>query len=191
MTTLHITGSAAGTVRDPTPEECAAWKARQTPAVAGPVQHAVMPLVESLRLRTLVQHGGPRGMDYGWNLQEHDSELHRDAAECLLELLRWKSTHAPRLEALEGLLRTAQQEAHAERERCASLCEKLAEETRAEMLKQPANSPARDRYFARGEALRSAAVEMRLGPNVAGNRLAEGKSELTGLLGGPTRSEKE
>ena len=28
-------------------------------------------------------------------------------------------------------------------------------------------------------------------PNVAGNRLAEGKSELTGLLGGPIRSEKE
>jgi len=28
-------------------------------------------------------------------------------------------------------------------------------------------------------------------PNVAGNRLAEGKSGLTGLLGGPTRSEKE
>lgn len=27
--------------------------------------------------------------------------------------------------------------------------------------------------------------------NVAGNRLAEGKSELTGLLGGPTRSEKD
>ena len=27
--------------------------------------------------------------------------------------------------------------------------------------------------------------------NVAGNRLAEGKSELTGLLGGPIRSEKE
>lgn len=27
--------------------------------------------------------------------------------------------------------------------------------------------------------------------NAAGNRLAEGKSELTGLLGGPTRSEKE
>ncbi len=31
----------------------------------------------------------------------------------------------------------------------------------------------------------------RLPPNVAGNRLAEGKSELTGLLGGPIRSEKE
>ena len=30
-----------------------------------------------------------------------------------------------------------------------------------------------------------------IGPNVAGNRLAEGKSELTGLLGGPTRSEKD
>ena len=29
------------------------------------------------------------------------------------------------------------------------------------------------------------------GPNAAGNRLAEGKSELTGLLGGPSRSEKE
>ena len=28
-------------------------------------------------------------------------------------------------------------------------------------------------------------------PNVAGNRLAEGKSELTGLLGGPIRSEQE
>ncbi len=27
--------------------------------------------------------------------------------------------------------------------------------------------------------------------NVAGNRLAEGKSELTGLLGGRIRSEKE
>ena len=30
-----------------------------------------------------------------------------------------------------------------------------------------------------------------LAPNAAGNRLAEGKSELTGLLGGPTRSEKD
>ena len=28
-------------------------------------------------------------------------------------------------------------------------------------------------------------------PNVAGNRLAEGKSGLTGLLGGPAQSEKE
>lgn len=28
-------------------------------------------------------------------------------------------------------------------------------------------------------------------PNEKGNRLAEGKSELTGLLGGPSRSEKE
>ena len=31
----------------------------------------------------------------------------------------------------------------------------------------------------------------RMTPNAAGNRLAEGKSELTGLLGGPSRSEKE
>ncbi len=36
-----------------------------------------------------------------------------------------------------------------------------------------------------------AALRKVLGPNVAGNRLAEGKSELTGLLGGPTRSEKD
>jgi hypothetical protein len=45
-------------------------------------------LVERLRLRTLVQHGGPKGMDYGWNLQEHDSELHRDAADEIERLLR-------------------------------------------------------------------------------------------------------
>ena len=38
-------------------------------------------IVEKLRMRMLVQHGGPRGMDYGWNLQEHDSEMHRDAAD--------------------------------------------------------------------------------------------------------------
>ena len=37
--------------------------------------------------------------------------------------------------------------------------------------------------------IRTALVAVR--PNVAGNRLAEGKSGLTGLLGGPTRSEKE
>ena len=35
------------------------------------------------------------------------------------------------------------------------------------------------------------AARLVLGPNVAGNRLAEGKSELTGLLGGPARSEKD
>lgn len=135
--------SATATVRDPTPEERAAWEARQaaeptlvmsddttqpenSAAVAGPVQRAVRPLVERLRLRTLVQHGGPRGMDYGWNLQVHDSELHRDAAECLLELLRWKSIHALRLEALEGLLRTAQQEAHAGREAVSTLASERA-----------------------------------------------------------------
>ena len=43
-------------------------------------------LVERLRLRTLVQHGGPKGMSYGWNLTEGDSELHRDAAEQLTRL---------------------------------------------------------------------------------------------------------
>lgn len=37
-------------------------------------------IVERLQLRMLVQHGGPKGMDYGWNLQEYDSEMHREAA---------------------------------------------------------------------------------------------------------------
>ena len=52
-----------------------------------------------------------------------------------------------------------------ERERCAAECERLAAEARAEMEKQPKGSPARDRYFARHEALRNAAVELRLGPD--------------------------
>ncbi|GAP37337.1 hypothetical protein ABXN37_19630 [Piscinibacter sakaiensis] len=51
-----------------------------------------------------------------------------------------------------------------ERERCARVCETLSEVARAEMLRQPAGSPARDRYFARREALMGAAVELRLGP---------------------------
>ena len=41
--------------------------------------------------------------------------------ECTAELRRWKSTNAPRLEALEGLLRTAQLEAHGAREAIATL----------------------------------------------------------------------
>lgn len=51
-----------------------------------------------------------------------------------------------------------------ERERCARTCEAMAEDARAEMLRQPEGSPARDRYFARREALVGAAVELRLGP---------------------------
>lgn len=58
------------------------------PARAGQVEPTVRPLVERLRMRTLVQHGGPRGMDYGWNLQEHDSELHREAADEIERLER-------------------------------------------------------------------------------------------------------
>ena len=41
--------------------------------------------------------------------------------ECTAELRRWKSTHAPRIEALEGLLHAAQMEAHAGREAVATL----------------------------------------------------------------------
>ena len=42
------------------------------------------------------------------------------------ELLRWKSTHAPRIEALEGLLHAAQREAHAGREAIATLASERA-----------------------------------------------------------------
>lgn len=42
------------------------------------------------------------------------------------ELARWKSTHAPRLEALEGLLHAAQHEAHAGREAIATLASERA-----------------------------------------------------------------
>ena len=39
----------------------------------------------------------------------------------LEQLRRWRSTNAPRLEALQGLLHTAQQEAHGAREAIATL----------------------------------------------------------------------
>ena len=46
-------------------------------------------------------------------------------------------------------------------------------------------------FASRETAAGYTATVSRKTPNVAGNRLAEGKSELTGLLGGPARSEKE
>lgn len=52
--------------------------------------------------------------------------LMREAADKLEELLRWKSTHAPRIEALEGLLAAAQQEAAAGREAVTSLASERA-----------------------------------------------------------------
>jgi hypothetical protein len=78
----------------------------------------------------------------------------------------------------------------AERERCAAICDaRSADHWRAYSDK---SSP----HFcdARFEAFSDEAEECATlirGDNVAGNRLAEGKSGLTGLLGGPTRSEKE
>ena len=47
-------------------------------------------------------------------------------------------------------------------DRCAAECERLAAEEHAEMLRQPEGSPARDRHFARHEALRNAATQIRL-----------------------------
>ena len=52
----------------------------------------------------------------------------------------------------------------AERSTCADECDRMAAEAKAEMLRQPPGSPARDLYFARMEALRTAATELRLGP---------------------------
>lgn len=46
--------------------------------------------------------------------------------DCVAELRRWKSTHAPRLEALEGMLKDAQLEAHAGREAIATLASERA-----------------------------------------------------------------
>lgn len=45
---------------------------------------------------------------------------------CLVDLRRWKSTHAPRLAALEGLLHAAQKEAHDGREAMATLASERA-----------------------------------------------------------------
>lgn len=52
-----------------------------------------------------------------------------------------------------------------------------------EMGAAPTIARARSMWNGRAEYLKT--------PNAAGNRLAAGKSELTGLLGGPTRSEKD
>lgn len=46
--------------------------------------------------------------------------------DCVAELRRWKSTHAPRIEALKGLLKAAQLEAHAGREAVATLASERA-----------------------------------------------------------------
>ena len=84
----------------------------------------------------------------------------------------------------------AEQAVAAERERCAAICDaRSADHWRAYSDK---TSP----HFcdARFEAFSDESEEcakLIRGDNVAGNRLAEGKSELTGLLGGPARSEKD
>lgn len=61
-------------------------------------------MVERLRLRTLVQHGGPKGMSYGWNLTENDSELHRDAAEQLTRLAGDRQVLACQVDSLRAAL---------------------------------------------------------------------------------------
>jgi hypothetical protein len=45
-------------------------------------------LSERLWKRVLVKHGGPSGIEYGWNLTEADSLLH---AEAVLEIARLES----------------------------------------------------------------------------------------------------
>jgi hypothetical protein len=52
--------------------------------------------------------------------------LHADMLAELERLNRWRSTHAPRIDALEGLLRAAQHQAHAGREAIVSLTSERA-----------------------------------------------------------------
>lgn len=61
-----------------------------------------------------------------WELENGIAESPRSVREAIMELRRWKSTNAPRLEALEGLLRTAQAEAAAGREAIATLASERA-----------------------------------------------------------------
>lgn len=61
-----------------------------------------------------------------WELESGISEAPRCVRDEVASLRRWKSTNAPRLEALEGLLRAAQADAKAGREAIATLASERA-----------------------------------------------------------------
>lgn len=95
-----------------------------------------------------------------WHCDTHGpGTLHAwGCPECTRELRRWKSTNAPRLDALQGLLTAAQHEAHAGREAVAS----LASEREANAL-----------LTAEVEALRDDAPHVAYSQGVADGRAAE------------------
>jgi len=96
--------------------------------------------------------------------------LWRDEAE---QLRRWKSTHAPRLEALEGLLRTAQAEAHAGREAVATLASERA-----------ANSALTAEVEAAVAAERERCAMLCLSRSANGNFRADTREECAALIRG-------
>ena len=63
--------------------------------------------------------------EMAWEMLAEWQARERPGNECK-ELMRWKSTHAPRLKALEGLWHAAQREANASREAVATLASERA-----------------------------------------------------------------
>lgn len=128
------------------------------PAVWGPVERMVRPGAEAPRWWHCDTHGA--GTLNAWG-----------CPDCVAELRRWKSTHAPRLAALEGLMHAAQHEAHAGREAVSTLASERAanalltdevERLRAAIARACAGYPADDAAPTCVAILRAA-----LGPNAA------------------------
>lgn len=98
--------------------------------------------------------------DPTYNQEQAAAELRRQRAEIerltaeKLELLRWKGTHAPRLVAVEGLLREAQHEAAARREAIANLASLDSERQANAMLTAEV-----ERLTAERDALRAVLAE--------------------------------
>jgi hypothetical protein len=83
------------------------------PAGQGPAERTVRPVAEALRWWRCDTHGSGKLAAWG-------------CPDCVAELRRWKSTHAPRLAALEGLYEKAQADAEAGREAVATLASERA-----------------------------------------------------------------
>ena len=101
---------------------------------------------------------GQRSVPLHWHCDTHGPGKHTawGCPECVRELRRWKSTHAPRIEALEGLLRTAQLEVHGAREAIASLASERA-----------ANALLTDEVERLQAQLAQATLALRQAPNAA------------------------
>lgn len=110
----------------------------EAPAVAGQVERPVRPWEKCSK------HGPARPRVWA-------------CPTCLVELRRWKGAHAPRMEALEGLLRTAQLEAAAGREAVATLASERAANSRLTEELEEAQKQRNLLHAALLEALRVAA----------------------------------